>query len=223
MIAERYAKIYEQLPEDVTLCVVSKNHTVEEIWEVYNAGARDFGENRVQELMSKVDLLPKDIRWHLIGSLQRNKVKYIAPFIESIQSVDSVELYQEILKRVAKAERSVDILLEVHVAQEKSKGGLPLEAIEPFLKDWTQRVEEHKTIRIRGLMTMATNTGEEEAVRREFQEVKQLFDHLKEGVMKDFPYFDTLSMGMSGDWTLAVEEGSTMVRVGTAIMGERSY
>ncbi len=222
MIQKRYAQILSKLPSSVTLCVVTKNHTVEEIQQVYDAGARDFGENRVQELMSKVDLLPKDIRWHLIGSLQRNKVKYIIPFISSIQSVDSQSLYEEVLKRAKLVDRSLDILLEVHIAEEHSKGGFPYQEVEPFLKAYCQRVEEHKYIQIRGLMTMATHTEEEEAIRKEFQEVKQLFDTLKRDVMQDFPTFDTLSMGMSGDWPIAVEEGSTIVRVGTAIMGERT-
>lgn len=223
MIADRLAHIQAQVPEDVTLIVVTKNHTVEEIWQVYNAGARDFGENRVQELMSKVDHLPKDIRWHLIGTLQRNKVKYIAPFISCIQSVDSLALYEEVLLRAQKAERCIDFLIEVHIAEEDSKSGMPLAEVEPFIQTIMAREENRPYVRLRGLMAMATNTDCEGSIRGEFAQVKRLFDHLRKGIMASEPAFDTLSMGMSDDWHVAVEEGSTMIRVGTAIMGPRSY
>lgn len=223
MIADRLAHIQAQVPEDVTLIVVTKNHTVEEIWQVYNAGARDFGENRVQELMSKVDHLPKDIRWHLIGTLQRNKVKYIAPFISCIQSVDSLALYEEVLLRAQKAERCIDFLIEVHIAEEDSKSGMPLAEVEPFIQTIMAREENRPYVRLRGLMAMATNTDCESSIRGEFAQVKRLFDHLRKGIMASEPAFDTLSMGMSDDWHVAVEEGSTMIRVGTAIMGPRSY
>lgn len=223
MIQERINEVKALLSKDVTLIVVTKNHGIEEIWEAYNAGIRDFGENRVQELMSKVNELPQDIRWHLIGSLQRNKVKYITPFIHSIQSVDSLALYEEIARRARLAHRQIDFLLELHIAQETSKAGLPLIEVEPLIKTIMEREEDAPYMRLRGLMTMATNTNNEEEVRGEFRKAKELFDYLRMGIMAHRPEFDTLSMGMSDDWNWAVEEGSNMVRIGSYIMGARSY
>lgn len=223
-IQERLDHIRQQIPEGVTLVVVSKYHSVEEIQQAYDAGVRDFGENRVQELVSKVDQLPKDIRWHLIGSLQRNKVKYIAPFVTSIQSVDSLALYQEIERRATQQNREIDCLIEVFVAQEETKSGLPYDEVEAFFAMLREmQAQGGSLIRLRGIMGMATHTDCRETVRAEFAKLRTLFQRLKEGVMHDVEYFDTLSMGMSEDWSLAVEEGSTMIRVGTAIMGPRSY
>ncbi len=223
MIRERIDEVKKRLPQGVTLVVVTKNHTVEEIWEAYHAGVRDFGENRVQELMSKVHELPEDIRWHLIGSLQRNKVKYIAPFVHCIQSVDSLPLYEEIARRAKLSNRSIDYLIEVHIAQEDSKAGLPFSEVEDFIKNVLEKKEDCPYMRLRGLMTMATHTDNDEAVKEEFAQVKALFDTLRMGIMAEHPEFDTLSMGMSDDWHWAVEKGSTMVRIGSYIMGARSY
>lgn len=223
-IATRLKSIQAQLPQEVTLIVVSKFHSVEAIQEAYDAGVRDFGENRVQELVSKVDQLPRDIRWHLIGSLQRNKVKYIAPFVNCIQSVDSLPLYEEIEKRAALHERTIDCLIEVHVAQEASKSGVPLTELEPFIHEVLQKEAAGSShIRLRGLMGMATLTDSEETIRQEFTHLHQAFENLKKGLLKNKPHFDTLSMGMSSDWQWAIQEGSNMVRIGTAIMGSRTY
>ncbi|MDO4722217.1 YggS family pyridoxal phosphate-dependent enzyme [Porphyromonas circumdentaria] len=223
MIQDRIHEVKALLPDDVTLVVVTKNHNVEEIWEAYNAGVRDFGENRVQELMSKVDKLPKDIRWHLIGSLQRNKVKYIAPFIHCVQSVDSLALYEEILRRAKLSNRSIDFLLEIHIAQENTKAGLPIEELEALIKTLLGREEDAPYMKLRGLMTMATNTDNREEIVSEFRKAKEIFDSLRGGIMAHHPEFDTLSMGMSDDWHLAVNEGSNMIRIGSYIMGARSY
>jgi pyridoxal phosphate enzyme, yggS family len=223
-IQERLDQIRPQIPSNATLVVVSKYHTVEEIQEAYDAGVRDFGENRVQELVSKVDKLPEDIRWHLIGSLQRNKVKYIAPFITSIQSIESLALYDEVERRAAQHNRTIDCLVEVFVAQEEAKSGVPYDEVESFFEALLERQAEGNThIRLRGLMGMATHTDSEAEIRAEFAKLRALFCRLKEGLMSQFPWFDTLSMGMSEDWSIALSEGSNMVRIGTAIMGPRAY
>ena len=222
-IQERLDQIRPQIPSNATLVVVSKYHTVEEIQEAYDAGVRDFGENRVQELVSKVDKLPEDIRWHL-GSLQRNKVKYIAPFITSIQSIESLALYDEVERRAAQHNRTIDCLVEVFVAQEETKSGVPYDEVESFFAALLERQAEGNThIRLRGLMGMATHTDSEAEIRAEFAKLRALFCRLKEGLMGQFPWFDTLSMGMSEDWFIALSEGSNMVRIGTAIMGPRAY
>lgn len=223
-IRERLDQIRPQIPSNATLVVVSKYHTVEEIKEAYDAGVRDFGENRVQELVSKVDKLPGDIRWHLIGSLQRNKVKYIAPFITSIQSIESLALYDEVERRAAQHNRTIDCLVEVYVAQEETKSGVPYDEVEAFFAALLDRqAEGNAHIRLRGLMGMATHTDSEAEIRAEFAKLRDLFYRLKEGLMSQYPCFDTLSMGMSEDWSIALSEGSNMVRIGTAIMGPRAY
>lgn len=223
-IQERLDQIRPQIPSNATLVVVSKYHTVEEIKEAYDAGVRDFGENRVQELVSKVDKLPGDIRWHLIGSLQRNKVKYIAPFITSIQSIESLALYDEVERRAAQHNRTIDCLVEVYVAQEETKSGVLYEEVEAFFAALLERqAEGNAHIRLRGLMGMATHTDSEAEIRAEFAKLRDLFYRLKEGIMSQYPRFDTLSMGMSEDWSIALSEGSNMVRIGTAIMGPRAY
>lgn len=223
-IQERLDQIRPQIPSNATLVVVSKYHTVEEIKEAYEAGVRDFGENRVQELVSKEDKLPEDIRWHLIGSLQRNKVKYIAPFITSIQSIESLALYDEVERRAAQHNRTIDCLVEVYVAQEETKRGVPYDEVEAFFAALLERqAEGNAHIRLRGLMGMATHTDSEAEIRAEFAKLRDLFYRLKEGIMSQYPRFDTLSMGMSEDWSIALSEGSNMVRIGTAIMGPRAY
>ena len=175
-IQERLDQIRPQIPSNATLVVVSKYHTVEEIKEAYDAGVRDFGENRVQELVSKVDKLPEDIRWHLIGSLQRNKVKYIAPFITSIQSIESLALYDEVERRAAQHNRTIDCLVEVYVAQEETKSGVPYDEVEAFFAALLERqAEGNAHIRLRGLMGMATHTDSEAEIRAEFAKLRDLF------------------------------------------------
>jgi pyridoxal phosphate enzyme (YggS family) len=204
-----------------TLVAVSKTHSVEAIRQVYNKGIRDFGENRVQELLEKAPLLPDDIRWHLIGHLQSNKVKYIAPFIHLIHSVDSPKLAQIIHQQALKNNRTIDILLQVHIAMEESKFGFSEEELTDFLHqgEWGK----WHGIRIRGLMGMATFTEDVMKIRNEFRGLKALFQQIKQTHFKSEPHFDTLSMGMSGDYQVALEEGSTMIRVGSLIFGQREY
>jgi pyridoxal phosphate enzyme (YggS family) len=216
-IYENFARIKSQLPPHVTLIAVSKTKPVEVIQEAYATGHRVFGENRVQELVPKYEALPKDIVWHLIGHLQSNKVKYIAPFVAMIHSVDSFKLAEEINKQAAKNNRTIDILLQVFIAQEETKFGLSPEELIALLQ--SPEFQQLQHIRVRGLMGMATNTDNKEQVRAEFRQLKQLADEVK--AKFNLPHFDTVSMGMSGDFPLAVEAGSTMVRVGSLLFGER--
>ena len=203
----------------VTLIAVSKTKPVEEVQEAYNAGQRLFGENMVQELVEKYEHLPKDIQWHLIGHLQTNKVKYIAPFISMIQSVDSLKLLQEINKYAEKNNRVIDCLLQIYIADEETKFGLGFdEAIELLRSD---ELESLKHIRIRGLMGIATNTENEKQIKEEYYELKTFFDGIKQSFFRKDYKFDTLSMGMSADYKLAIEQGSNMVRLGSTIFGQR--
>lgn len=214
-IAENLAKIKSSLPENVVLVAVSKTKGNEEILEAYNAGQRIFGENKVQELCRKQEALPQDIQWHMIGHLQRNKVKYLTEFVSLIHGVDSVRLLREINKRASASERVIDCLLQVHIAEESSKFGFDEKELKEVLdRDFLAGLPH---VRIRGLMGMATFTENENQVRKEFRYLKSLFDKL--------PTFlenaDILSMGMSGDYLLAIEEGSNMVRIGSSIFGPR--
>jgi len=206
-------------PINVSLLAVSKTKSNEDVLAAYNAGQRFFGENQVQELVEKYEALPRDIEWHLIGHLQTNKVKYIAPFISMIQSVDSIKLLQEIDKHAAKNKRVIDCLLEIYIADEETKFGLGFdEAIELL------RSEEYaalKHIRIRGLMAIATNTDNEKQIKDEFYELRTFFDGIKQSFFRKEASFDTLSMGMSSDYKIAIEQGSTMVRLGSTIFGQR--
>jgi hypothetical protein len=203
----------------VQLVAVSKTKPVEEVKEAYDAGQRLFGENMVQELVDKYEHLPKDIEWHLIGHLQTNKVKYIAPFISMIQSVDSLKLLQEIDKHAQKNDRTIDCLLQVYIADEETKYGLGFdEAIELLRSDEYAGLNH---IRIRGLMGIATNTDNEKQVKEEFYELKTFFDGIKQSYFRQDPTFDVLSMGMSSDYKIAIEEGSNMVRLGGTIFGQR--
>lgn len=204
----------------VTLVAVSKTHRPEKVLNIYRQGQRIFGENRVQELLPKYEALPKDIAWHLIGHLQQNKVKYIAPFIALIHSVDSMELLLEINKQGAKNGRVIDCLLQFHIAQEDSKYGLREEqAARAILED--PLVQNMQNARICGVMGMATFTDEEAQVRKEFRHLRLIFENLKAAYFSEKPFFREISMGMSGDWRVAVEEGSTMVRIGSLIFGAR--
>ncbi|MFD2966133.1 YggS family pyridoxal phosphate-dependent enzyme [Sphingobacterium bambusae] len=204
---------------DVTLVAVSKTKPVKDILEAYAAGQRVFGENMVQELLEKEEALPKDIAWHLIGHLQTNKVKYIAHFVAMIESVDSLKLLKEIDKHAAKHNRVIDCLLQVYIADEDSKFGLDHAELIELLRDEEFAAMQH--VRIRGLMGIATNTENEKVIKEEFYELKMLFDGIKTSFYRGVESFDTLSMGMSSDYKLAVENGSNMVRLGSTVFGKR--
>ncbi|MGZ3756655.1 MAG: YggS family pyridoxal phosphate-dependent enzyme [Mucilaginibacter sp.] len=209
----------ETVPNKVTLIAVSKTKPVPDILEAYQAGQRLFGENMVQELVEKQEQLPADIQWHLIGHLQSNKVKYIAPFISMIQSVDSLKLLQEINRHAEKNNRVIDCLLQIYIADEETKYGLGFdEAIELLRSDEYAAL---KNIRVRGLMGIATNTDIEKQIKEEYYELKTFFDGIKLSFFRKEASFDTLSMGMSGDYKLAIEQGSNMIRVGSTIFGSR--
>ena len=215
-IQENYHKIKAQIPENVELVAVSKFHPVEKIKEVYDCGQRVFGENKVQELLTKVNELPADIQWHLIGHLQTNKVKYIAPFIDTIQSVDSEKLLLEINKEAAKNNRKIKVLLQVKIAEEETKYGLEIAEAKEIFSNYLEH--QYPNIEILGLMGMATFTDNKNQVKSEFLVLKSLFDELS-----TFKKLETLSMGMSDDFALAIECGSTSVRIGSAIFGVRNY
>lgn len=215
-LKENYNYILSQLPENVELVAVSKTHPTEKIQEVYHLGQKVFGENKVQELVEKQPLLPADIHWHLIGHLQTNKVKYIAEFIDTIQSVDSEKLLSEINRQAGKFNRKIKVLLQVKIAEEETKSGLEVsETKELFLK-YLQG--NFPNVEITGLMGMATFTEDEAQIRRELSFLKHLFDQLS----SQKP-LQTLSMGMSGDFQIAVECGANSVRIGSAIFGNRDY
>lgn len=217
-IAENIRDIKATLPSGVTLVAVSKFHPAESLLEAYNSGQRIFGESRVQELVAKHATLPQDIEWQMIGHLQTNKVRAIAPFISLIQSVDSARLAECINREAERIGRTIDILLEIRVAEEESKSGWEYTELIDFLQSGA--ITELKNIRVRGVMGMATNTDDEARIRADFE---QLALYKKELAPMFDASFDTLSMGMSDDYTLAVECGSTMVRVGSSIFGVREY
>jgi pyridoxal phosphate enzyme (YggS family) len=202
-----------------SLVAVSKTKSNAEILEVYAAGQRIFGENKVQELVDKQIQLPKDIQWHLIGHLQRNKVKYIAPFVHLIHAVDSVKLAEEINKEAAKNNRIIPILLQIYIADEETKFGFDWEILMKALEE--NELQNLKHISIQGVMGMATFTEDETQIRQEFQSLKKHFDYLKTNFFQDSESFKEISMGMSGDYKIALEEGSTLIRVGSAIFGSR--
>ncbi len=203
----------------VTLVAVSKTKSNDDILEAYNAGQRLFGENMVQELVEKYESLPKDISWHLVGHLQSNKVKYIAPFISLIHSVDSLKLLQEINKQAEKNNRVIDCLLQVYIADEETKFGLGFDEIIELLR--SDEFTSLKYISIRGLMGIATNTDNEKQIKEEFYELRTFFDGIKQSYFRKQSSFDTLSMGMSSDYKIAIEQGSNMVRLGSTIFGQR--
>jgi len=216
-----YNKIKEQLkPYHAKLVAVSKIKPAADIQALYDLGQRIFGENYVQELQEKQALLPADIQWHFIGHLQSNKVKYIAPFVTMIHAVDSMKLLEEISKQAVKFNRSIDCLLQVHIAEEETKFGLSEKELEQLLEEWRQ--QSLPNIRIAGLMGMATNTDNLDQVRKEFKHLKNLQTSLKACFFPDQDTFNELSIGMSGDYTIALEEGSTMVRIGSMLFGARN-
>ncbi len=212
-ISENIKHIRSQIPENVTLIAVSKTKPNEMLLEAYESGQRHFGENYVQELVDKEAKLPKDIHWHFIGHLQSNKVKYIAPFVYLIHGVDSFSLLKEINKQAQKNNRVIDCLLQIYIAQEETKFGLDFKEASDILN--SVEFKELKNIQIKGFMAMASNTENEVQIRKEFKSLKEF--------SKQFPDYNTLSFGMSGDYLLAIEEGSTMIRVGSSIFGERNY
>ncbi len=221
MIAENIQHIKNQLPDGVELVAVSKFHPVESLMEAYDAGQRIFGENRAQELAAKAPQMPGDVQWHFIGHLQTNKVRLVVEHATMIQSVDSVRLLQLISKEAVRAGRHIDVLLQLHVAQEVAKTGF---AVEELLSALTvEELQGLPGVRIRGLMAMATLTDNQEQIAREFALVKSTFDLVKEEFFAQDPGFDQISMGMSDDWPVAVKHGSTLVRIGTAIFGQRQY
>ena len=203
------------------LIAISKTKSESEIMEAYDTGHRLFGENKVQELVAKYEALPRDIQWHMVGHLQRNKVKYISPFVSLIHGVDSYKLLKEINKQGRKQERTINCLLQIHIAREETKFGLSEEEVYDILRD--DQFAGLDFIRIRGLMGMATFTDDEDQVREEFRYLKELFDRLATEIELPNVEMKELSMGMTGDYRIAIEEGSTMVRIGTAIFGERNY
>jgi PLP dependent protein len=220
-IASNIRSVLAKLPKEVKLVAISKTKTVEEILQAYQAGHRIFGENKVQELVTKYQLLPKDIEWHLVGHLQTNKVKFIAPFIHLIHSVDSMSLLTEIDKQVKRHNRIINCLLEVYIAKEETKFGLSEQEIYEIIE--SPYFVEFKNVRIVGLMGMATFTTNIDQIRKEFQFLIKLFKKLKTSKFSNNPDFKEISMGMSSDYLIAVEEGSTMIRVGSKIFGERNY
>lgn len=203
----------------VTLVAVTKTFDAKVVLQAYNAGHRDFGENKVQEMVEKAEVLPGNIHWHMIGHLQRNKVKYIAPFVHLIHSIDTERLLNEVDKQARKAKRVIDCLLQVHIAEEDTKFGFSYNEVRELIDSAIPTQLEH--VRICGLMGMATNTDNEQQVRAEFKKLHKLFTEVKEKHFSGMPYFNKLSMGMSSDYKIAIEEGSNIVRVGTLIFGSR--
>ncbi|MEO6832587.1 MAG: YggS family pyridoxal phosphate-dependent enzyme [Chitinophagaceae bacterium] len=216
-----YKNLLNRIPSNVSLVAVSKKKSAAEIQSLYDAGQRDFGENYVQELVEKQSQLPTDIRWHFIGHLQRNKVKLIAPFVYLIQSVDSFRLLEEINKQAATLGRTIDVLLQVHVAEEETKFGLDEKEVFELLEYFEAQKNNLQNVRICGLMGMGTATNNEVQTRKEFARLHALFLNLKSVQFLAQPQFAICSMGMSGDYQLAIEEGSTMLRIGSLLFGER--
>lgn len=221
MIEENLKQVLADLPKGVRLVAVSKFHPTEAIEEAYKAGQRIFGESKVQEMTGKQEALPSDIQWHFIGHLQSNKIKYMAPYVSMIHGIDSYKLLCEVNKQAEKVQRTIDCLLQLHVAQEETKFGFSLEECRDMLSMGLWK--ELKNIRICGLMGMASNTNDEEQIKREFKALHTFFNEMKETFYANSPWFCELSMGMSHDYRIAIAEGSTLVRVGSKIFGNRIY
>ena len=225
-VADRIQEVRRELPEGVTLCAVSKYHPIEAVKEAYEAGQRIFGESREQELRLKWEALPKDIEWHFIGHLQTNKVKYIAPFVSLIQSVDSERLLDEIQKQAAKNSRVIDVLLEVHIAQEESKSGFNPDELTDLLAS-VNIGQRWPNVNLKGIMAMATFTDDENQIRNEFRRLMTCYRQLLDGPLAQqgitAEQFAIRSFGMSEDYKIAIDEGSNMVRIGSHIFGEREY
>lgn len=220
-ISGQITKIRQDLPERVKLVCVSKFHPDEAILEAYESGERVFGESKVQELTGKHERLPKDIEWHFIGHLQTNKVKFLVPFVSLIHGVDSLKLLNEIDKQAKKADKTVSCLLQVHIAEESTKFGFSPSEMKDIFKEG--RLKEFENIRLLGLMGMATFTDNTEQVRKEFRTLKTLLTDIQSDFSMEYPCFGEISMGMSDDYKIAIEEGSTLVRIGSTIFGHRNY
>ena len=218
-IAEQIVRIKRELPQGVELLAISKYQPVDAIKEAYDAGQRMFGENHIQEMAAKAAILPKDIEWHFTGHVQTNKIKYMAPFVSLIHAVDSFRLLREIDKHAARNNRTIDCLLQIHIAQEETKYGLTKDECRQLLANEPWRELQH--VRIVGLMAMGSNTDDTVQIRNEFHQIKQLFDELKECYFSDTPTFCQISEGMTDDYPIAIAEGSTIVRIGSMIFGER--
>lgn len=214
-IADNIKKFTSELGPEITLVAISKTKPDNDIQEAYQAGQRDFGENKIQEMTEKWEALPKDIRWHMVGHVQTNKVKYMAPFVSLVHAGDSLKLLKEINKEALKNDRNIDCLLQIKIAEEESKFGISRNEAEEILN--SEKFKTLKNIRVRGLMGMATFTEDQQQVKREFNTLKAIYEDLK----ATHPDFDILSMGMSGDYRIALECGSNMVRIGSSIFGER--
>jgi pyridoxal phosphate enzyme (YggS family) len=218
-VQQRLTAFLRSIPDDVQLVAVSKTKPDALILEAYNSGQRIFGENKVQDLAAKSQRLPDDIQWHFIGHLQRNKVKYIAPFVSMLHGIDSLRLLAEVNKQAEKNNRTIPCLLQFHIAEEETKFGLNVAEAEALLTD--ERFAQMKHVQIAGVMGMATYTSDTAQVRKEFRNLKQIFDLLKSQYFSGNPAFKEISMGMSADYQIAIEEGSTMIRIGTKIFGQR--
>jgi len=221
LIAKNLHKIKESLSDKVTLVAVSKTKPVSDIETAYNAGHRDFGENKIQEMTAKYEVLPKDIHWHMIGHLQRNKIKYMAHFVYLIHGVDSLKTLKEIDKQAKKHDRVIHCLLQAKIAQEDTKFGMAFDDLETLLN--SQDFLDLKNVQVDGLMGMASFTEDKEQIRAEFKRLNNFFEHLSKEINLSNFKAKTLSMGMSSDYQIAIEEGSTMIRVGSAIFGLRNY
>jgi len=220
IIAKNISNILTQLPKGVRLVAVSKRQPETKLQEAYDAGHRIFGENLVQELVRKKDIFPADIEWNMIGHLQKNKVKYLVPFIHCIHSVDSLSLLKEINKRAEKVNRVINCLFEIHIAKEDTKSGIKPDDLKRLLTD--NPLSQFPYVKIKGLMGMATNTDDIQIIRNEFRQLRQLRDELKSSFFADNSAFKELSMGMSNDYKIAIDEGATMIRLGTSIFGQRN-
>ena len=222
-IKENLLQIKSQLPDHVTLVAVSKTKPVADLMEAYNAGQRIFGENKIQEMTDKWEEMPRDIQWHMIGHVQTNKVKFMAEYVSLIHGVDSLKLLQEINKQAQKYNRVIDCLLQIYIAEEESKFGLDENELDEILKQVQNDTDNYKNIRIVGLMGMATFTDNQNQIKKEFDNLKNIFDKINaDAISKDaINRVSILSMGMSGDYNLAIECGSTMVRIGSSIFGTR--
>ena len=221
MVKENLETVRKTIPSGVLLVAVSKTKPVEDIQEAYDAGQRVYGENHALEMRDKHEVLPKDIDWHFIGHLQTNKIKYIISFARMIHSIDTFNLLQAVNKEAVKHDRVIDCLLQFHIAEEETKFGLDMAEADDILQ--SDEYKTMKNIRICGVMGMATNTDDMVQVRKEFRHLKEIFDTLKAKYFADCEWFKEISMGMSHDYPIAIEEGSTMVRVGSKIFGERNY
>lgn len=220
-VKDNLLKIRQSIPSNVTLIAVSKTKPTEDILEAYQAGQRVFGENKAQEMKEKYALLPKDIQWHMIGHLQENKVKYIVPFVSMIHSVDSLKILLAINKRALLCNRVVDCLFEMDISHEESKFGLSMEELVSILS--SEEYKQMENIRICGLMGIGSITEDKEQTRKEFRTLKEMFLEIKQKFFSNSEYFSQISMGMSSDYDLAIQEGSTMVRIGSSIFGARNY